>query len=243
MCMTSSSKQRKKEKAKRTNERIVNRPVGESCSTRTQVCFLFPTFRGFVSNFQHFAVEAGWRKWRDSALRHREGHILEANAARVQFSQCAARKFPQHERCRRAARERPLRAVMLHPTPKTPWSHRRKRPAVVFLDGKQWCCMTCLEINSGKSRTSALPQLLEAGEQQRSDLNLLCQRVKRVSRSSFSDEKRGCAQLKRDKGSRKCKLVFLLQRDLCLSSTQVSPWQVMPELNVCHKVPVASLRF
>lgn len=35
----------------------------------------------------------------EDALRHREGHIREANAACVLLSQCATRKFPPHEIC------------------------------------------------------------------------------------------------------------------------------------------------
>lgn len=64
--------------------------------------------------------------------------------------------------------------------------------SVGFLDGKLWCCMTCLEINSGKSCASAPLQL-----PRRSDLNLLCQSGwDEFSRSSNSDKKRACARIK-----------------------------------------------
>lgn len=144
--------------------------------------------------------------------------------------------------CRRAAQERPLRAAMQHPTPKKTWSHRRTRPAVVFLDGKQWCCTTCLDINYGKS-ASALLQLLEPGEQQMSDLNLLCH----SGWNEFLDLGSAIKQT-REYANKTWKRESYMQTDMSVSVrplslvyTGVSSMAVMPELNMDHKVPVACL--
>lgn len=104
-----------------------------------------------VFHIKHFAAKAHWRKWRDSALRHRKGHILEANAARAPLRQYSDQKisttresFMQGER----QQQRPLRAVMQQPTPKKPWSGHATES---WMGKNKWCCMTCLEINTGKS--------------------------------------------------------------------------------------------
>lgn len=70
-----------------------------------------------------------WRKWRDSALRHRGGHILEAEAALFRSASVRCLKnifFHNTSFFFGGAGERlgygRLRAAMQQPTPKKPWS-------------------------------------------------------------------------------------------------------------------------
>lgn len=147
----------------------------------SKIRLYFPFFGPFCIKTWTFCSRH-WRKWRDSALRHREGHILEASAAPpVRYPKISTTQALQ-ESGNNDGRFVQWCSTLLHQ--RNPDRTAGRDRSVGFLDGKQWCCATCLEINSGKSCASAPLQL-----PRRSDLNLLCHSGwDEFSRSSYSDK-------------------------------------------------------
>lgn len=155
-------------------------------------------FPPLVSNFKtFFAAGAHWRKWRDSALRHRKGHIQEANAAPWALLGSARLGSASNARPKisttRALRESSGGGGGTNDGRFVQWCsslHQRNPDRTAGHDRLSASWMENSDVAWHASKQTLVSLVQSAAACWRSDLNLLCHSgVRWVSRSTCSDKK------------------------------------------------------
>lgn len=178
MTSYTSKPAKKKEKSKNNQWTPLHNRLISAYSLKVCLFSHIPHFGNKNSDFFFFFFAAHWRKWRDSALRHREGHIHAGgkcclcSAQPVRYPKISTPAAPREhrhnhgrfvQRCRDTYQRNLDRAA-------------GREPAVGSLDGKTAAfALICLETNTGKCCASAPLRW-------RSDPNPLCYR-----KNEFSD--------------------------------------------------------